>query len=144
MADRLSPETRSRIMRAIRSKDTKPEIALRKRLFAEGYRYRLHPRQLPGKPDIVFPARKKIILVNGCFWHQHSKATCPIRLTPSSNRKYWTQKFLRNRARDAENVRALRKLGWELLVVWECEIREDSDVLYGKVRRFLGAPGGES
>ncbi len=137
MTDRLSTEARSRIMRAIRSKDTKPEIIIRKHLFAEGYRYRIHPKQLPGKPDLAFHARKKAIFVNGCFWHQHSDLCCPIRVVPSSNQEYWTPKLARNIERDAENMSSLHELGWDILVVWECELR-NQDAAFDKIKEFLG------
>jgi DNA mismatch endonuclease (patch repair protein) len=138
MADRLSAEARSRIMRAIRHKNTKPEQTVRKYLFAEGYRYRLHRKGLPGKPDLVFPGRKKVIFVHGCFWHQHSAADCPIRVVPSSNQGYWTPKLSRNITRDAENEASLRKLGWDVLVVWECELRNDAEAVRKKMNKFLG------
>lgn len=134
----LSPEARSRIMRAIRAKDTKPEITVRKYLFTEGYRYRLHSKSLPGKPDLVFLRRKKIILVHGCFWHQHADSTCPISGVPASNTTYWKPKMRRNLARDRENLRALQKLGFEVFVVWECELRANAEKACRKVKRFLG------
>jgi len=138
MADRLSSEARSRIMRAIRAKNTKPEQAIRKHLFADGYRYRLHPKKLPGKPDIVFPGRKKVIFVHGCFWHQHSDVRCPIRVVPSSNQEYWEPKLQRNITRDAENEAALRQLGWKVLIIWECELRVNAERAFAKITKFLG------
>jgi DNA mismatch endonuclease, patch repair protein len=138
MADRLSAEARSRIMRAIKAKDTKPEQAVRKQLFAAGYRYRLHPKELPGKPDIVFPGRKKAIFVHGCFWHQHSDVRCPIRVVPSSNQEYWEPKLRRNITRDAENEAALRQCGWKLLIIWECELRVNAERAFAKITKFLG------
>lgn len=125
-------------MRAIRSKDTKPERTVRSQLFAEGYRYRLHAKYLPGTPDIVFPGRKKAILVHGCFWHQHARATCPIRRCPSSNEGYWGLKLERNLARDNTNISALKELGWQTLIVWECDLRQRPESQFAKVRRFLG------
>ena len=137
MTDRLSAEARSRIMRAIRNKNTKPELIIRKSLFALGYRYRIHPKHLPGKPDLSFPSKKKAIFVHGCFWHQHAAKTCPIRVVPSSNTQYWGPKLLRNAARDREHTAALRKLGWNVLVIWECELRRDEQKTLSKIERFL-------
>jgi DNA mismatch endonuclease (patch repair protein) len=141
MADRLSTESRSRIMRAIRSKNTKPELIVRRYLSARGYRYRLHSKRLPGKPDLAFPGRRKAIFVHGCFWHQHSKPGCPIRIVPSSNRHYWGPKLRRNLVRDAEHLASLRKLGWKVLVVWECSLRHDVERVCHRITRFLGPQG---
>jgi len=138
MADRLSAESRSRIMRSIKSKDTKPEMMVRKFLFAEGYRYRLHPKHLPGRPDLAFSGRRKAIFVHGCFWHQHSNEHCPIRVVPSSNKGYWTPKLRRNVARDAENETSLRQLGWKTLIIWECELRLNSKRAFARIMKFLG------
>ena len=138
MADRLSEAARGRIMRAIKSKDTRPELMVRKYLFAKGYRYRLHSKKLPGKPDLVFPGRRKVILVHGCFWHQHANPDCTIRVTPSSHEEYWAPKLQRNIARDAENGVALQGLGWGLLVVWECELRENREDTLAGIEEFLG------
>lgn len=123
MADFMSPENRSAHMAKIKGTNTKPEMMLRRLLHASGYRYRLHDKRLPGKPDIVFPGRRKVIFVNGCFWHGH---TCPIgaRL-PKTNTEYWQEKRRRNQERDAEQIGRLSALGWTSLVVWECEIKED-------------------
>lgn len=129
MADIVTAKRRSEIMANIRSKGTKPELAVRRMLHAMGYRYRLHPPNLPGKPDIVFPARRKIIQVHGCFWHQHSDPSCGIVRRPKSNKEYWLPKLERNVVRDTEHYEQLRALGWDVLVVWECEVRADSDLL---------------
>src|SRR2546430_9513445 len=107
-------------MRAIRAKNTKPEIRLRHALFVEGFRYRLHVRSLPGVPDIVLAKHRAVVNVRGCFWHQHH---CRDGHLPRSRQEYWRPKLLRNIERDHENSRSLRKLGWRELVVWECEIR---------------------
>jgi DNA mismatch endonuclease, patch repair protein len=139
-ADWLSASTRSRIMRSIRSKDTVPEQIVRRALFAEGYRYRLHVKQLPGKPDLVFPGRKKIIFVNGCFWHQHPSPKCKITRTPASNKGYWGPKLRRNVERDAENTAVLKKLGWKVQIVWECSLRSAQEATIAKVKNFLGPP----
>lgn len=134
MADFMSPAQRSAHMSKIRSKDTKPELWLRSRLHAEGYRYRLHDRRLPGKPDLVFPRRRKVIFVDGCFWHGHE---CPegTRL-PKSNTAFWADKRQRNQDRDEKQRDELRIMGWEILVVWECEVREDP-LLLQSVKDFL-------
>ncbi|MGA8940861.1 MAG: very short patch repair endonuclease [Acidobacteriaceae bacterium] len=141
MADKLSAEARSRIMRAIRNKNTKPELIIRKSLFALGYRYRLHSKHLPGKPDLSFPSRKKVIFVHGCFWHQHAIMSCPIRVVPSSNTQYWGPKLLRNVVRDREHAAALRTLGWKVLVIWECELRQNERKALCKIEKFLGSAG---
>ena len=120
MADIMSVADRSRRMSLIRSRDTKPELALRRALHARGHRYRLHVTNLPGKPDIVFGSRKSVIFVNGCFWHGHK---CTIGHIPKSNSAFWLAKVATNRNRDARNIRKLRSLGWKVYVVWECRIR---------------------
>jgi DNA mismatch endonuclease (patch repair protein) len=119
--DKISPETRSHVMAAVRSKDTGPERAVRTLVFALGYRFRLHRKDLPGTPDLVFPGRKKVIFVNGCFWHFHNR--CSAFREPKSRVEYWQEKLVKNRLRDRQNQKALRKLGWTLLVIWECEIK---------------------
>jgi DNA mismatch endonuclease, patch repair protein len=126
-------------MAAIRSKGTSPELAVRRLVHALGYRYRLHRRDLPGKPDLVFALRRKVIFVHGCFWHQHANTNCPDGRVPKSNTKYWRTKLSRNTARDAENTASLRALGWRVLVVWDCET-EDQKRLTPKILRFLGTP----
>jgi DNA mismatch endonuclease (patch repair protein) len=119
--DVLTREERHRCMSAIRGQDTVPEIRLRKALHALGYRYRLHVASLPGKPDLVFVAKKKVIFVHGCFWHRH---TCKSgRSTPSVRTNFWSTKLQNNTQRDRTNVRILRKLGWGVLVAWECQLR---------------------
>src|SRR5229473_2618873 len=113
--------TRSRTMAAIRSKNTKPEIAVRKLVHSLGYRFVLHRRDLPGTPDLAFPGRRRVIFVNGCFWHRHA---CHLGTkSPRTNPAYWKKKFARVLERDAENRRQLRSIGWRILVVWECELR---------------------
>lgn len=124
-------------MRRVHSKDTAPELAIRHKLFSLGYRYRLHRRDLPGCPDIVFPVRKKIIFVHGCFWHGH---TCSRGArTPKKNRGYWVRKIARNIQRDGEQLNELRVMGWDVLTVWECELREHRK-LTSRLIKFLGAP----
>lgn len=124
-------------MQAVRSKNTKPELMLRSLLHREGYRFRLHRRSLPGTPDLVFPARRKAVEVRGCFWHGH--AGCARAKLPATRQDYWIPKLEANRTRDAANERALALMGWRLLIVWECELREAAQVLK-RVRRFLGEP----
>ena len=138
MADKLTVERRSENMRAIRSKDTKPEMLVRRLIHAMGFRYRLHRKALPGKPDLVFPARRKIIFIHGCFWHQHPKPGCKYAHKPRSNSAYWKPKLSRNAERDRENRRKLEKEGWEVLVLWECEIEKDQS-LPKRIQLFLEA-----
>lgn len=127
----------SAVMRANGSKNTKPELTVRRLLFASGYRYRLHCRHLPGKPDIVFPGRKKTLFVHGCFWHQHSSARCRLRSRPTSNVNYWGPKLQGNVDRDRRQIAALRRGGWSVMVVWECQVA-NVDRLVAGLRRFLG------
>jgi DNA mismatch endonuclease (patch repair protein) len=135
--DRLSPEKRSALMSTVRNRDTKPEMVVRRTLHALGYRYRLHRADLPGKPDIVFPGRKKIIFVHGCFWHGHKD--CKFAKPPKSRMDYWLPKLERNRLRDEDALAALQQRGWGVLVVWECEIkREPQDELATTLIDFLG------
>jgi DNA mismatch endonuclease, patch repair protein len=122
------------MMAAVRSKDTKPELFVRRLVHSMGYRYRLHRSDLPGKPDVVFPGRKKVIFINGCFWHQHG---CPLSHLPKSNSSYWTPKLKRNRKRDIEHLKALRAEGWECLVLWECELGNPRR-LPRRISKFLG------
>ena len=118
--DVFTPEKRSAVMRAVKSKDTSPEISLRKSLFALGLRYRLNVKTLPGKPDLVFPRHRTVLFVHGCFWHGHH---CKRgRRVPKTNTDYWLDKIGKNRQRDRKNKRALEALGWRVLTVWECEI----------------------
>ena len=118
--DRLTPEQRSRTMAAVRSKHTKPELFVRRGLHARGFRFRLHRRDLPGKPDIVFPSRKCAIFVNGCFWHGHE---CSSGALPATRREYWEEKIERNKVRDARNLAELEAAGWNVMVVWECDLK---------------------
>ncbi len=121
-------------MAAIRSKNTKPEMIVRRITHKLGYRYVLHKRKLPGHPDLVFPSRLKVIFVHGCFWHMHR---CRYgRVTPASNAAFWTAKRSVNIARDARNLRTLRRLGWRVLVVWECETRKPEKIAE-RIQKFL-------
>lgn len=110
-------------MARIKGKDSKPEILIRKKLWNLGYRYRLHYKKLPGKPDIVFPSRKKVIFVNGCFWHKHD---CKYFSWPQTNTEFWKKKINRNFKRDSENYKELTKLGWKYFVVWGCELKKNN------------------
>lgn len=133
----MTDPARSATMRAVKSRDTKPEMLVRRAAHALGYRFRLHRKDLPGSPDLVFPSRKKVIFVHGCFWHGHDCAR-GARM-PKTNAEYWRAKMAGNVARD-ERVRAeLAALGWEVLTVWECELK-DADVLRERVIRDIGGP----
>ncbi len=124
-------------MALVRSKDMKPEMAVRRIAHAMGYRYRLHRKDLPRRPDLVFPARSKVIFVHGCFWHQHSP--CKNVREPKSNRDYWLPKLRRNVERDVENQERLSEIGWRALVLWECEVRSRNDTAH-RIREFLERP----
>lgn len=119
--DIVDPATRSRMMAGIRGRDTNPEVIVRKYLHANGLRYRIAPRNLPGRPDIVLAKYRTVVFIHGCFWHRH--ANCKFAATPSTNRDFWAEKFHSNVARDARNAVLLEQLGWHVIVVWECEIR---------------------
>ena len=119
MSDIFSQTKRSDIMSKISSKDTKPEILVRKFLFSKGFRYRINVKTLPGKPDIVLPKYKTIIFVNGCFWHGHN---CKKGKLPSSNTDFWKEKISNNKSRDAKNSDLLVKRGWKVIIIWQCEI----------------------
>lgn len=126
--------TRSEIMRSVKSKDTGAELVVRQILHKSGYRYRLHIKDLPGKPDIVFKGRRKIILVHGCFWHQHPG--CQNADRPLSNTEYWDSKLNSNMARDAKNLNFLNEKGWDVLIVWECQTR-DKTSLFNMLTEFM-------
>lgn len=136
--DTITPARRSENMRRIRAAGTTPEMAVRRLVHGMGYRYRLHPKRLPGKPDLVFPSRRKIVFVHGCFWHQHPSASCPIVRWPKSNVDYWIAKLARNKERDAIREAQLRDLGWDATTVWECEIKSDFAMVERSLREFLG------
>jgi DNA mismatch endonuclease (patch repair protein) len=125
---------RSANMRAIRSKDMLPELTVRSAAHRLGYRFRLHREGLPGKPDLVFGSRRKVIFVHGCFWHSHN---CKSAHIPKSNQAYWVPKLERNRLRDAKNTETLEADGWQVLVIWECETRDESG-LKKLLKAFLG------
>ena len=123
-------------MSRVKGKDTRPELRLRRLLHAQGYRFRLHRRDLPGSPDLVFPSRRCVVFVHGCFWHRHPG--CKLTRTPKSNTEFWKSKFQENVRRDRRNRRKLESMGWHVLIVWECELN-DSDQVAQRVSRFLDA-----
>jgi len=135
MADVLTPEQRQRCMAAIQGMDTKPEMVVRRLVHRMGYRFRLHRRDLPGCPDLVFPSRGAVIFVSGCFWHRHD---CPNgRRLPKTRAAWWRAKLEANRKRDVAVQRRLRRAGWRVMVIWECQLR-DIDRVAGRITRFLG------
>jgi DNA mismatch endonuclease (patch repair protein) len=135
--DTLTKKQRSERMALVRSRDSRPELFVRKMVFALGYRYRLHARDLPGCPDLVFRSARKAIFVHGCFWHRHASRRCALARLPKSRLGFWLPKLEGNRERDARNRRALARAGWKSLVVWECELN-DRDRLERKLKKFLG------
>lgn len=132
--DIINKEQRSRNMAQIRAKDTKPELLVRRFVHSMGFRYRLHRRDLPGTPDLVFPRHRKVIFVHGCFWHRH--LDCRFAYTPKSNTEFWSTKFARNVENDRNALKLLVAAGWNVLILWECEI-QDTDFLDRKIREFL-------
>ena len=134
--DTLTPEQRSALMARIRGVDTKPELFVRRALHGQGYRFRLHGRGLPGKPDIVFKKRKRAVFVHGCFWHRHG---CKRTTHPKSRQDYWQDKFAKNVARDRRNAALLADDGWDVFVAWECEVDSDETLLQ-RLMEFLGPP----
>lgn len=124
MADKHTPEQRRFNMQQIKSKNTKPEVLLRKILFSKGYRYRINSKNLPGKPDIVLKKYKTIIFVNGCFWHGHEN--CIYFVIPKTNTDFWINKINTNKNRDQNNFKSLLKLGWNIITIWECELKKDN------------------
>jgi DNA mismatch endonuclease (patch repair protein) len=136
--DTLTPEERSERMGRVRNRDTKPELKVRRLLHRMGYRYRLHARDIPGRPDVVFRKRRKAIFVHGCFWHRHPDPACPLARTPKSRHEFWEAKFAANVARDARVADELSHRGWGVFTVWECQLRDTGD-LERRLREFLGA-----
>jgi DNA mismatch endonuclease (patch repair protein) len=134
MADNLTAQQRSRNMSRVKGRDTKPELLVRSVVHRLGYRFRLHGKELPGRPDLVLPRHRKVIFVHGCFWHGH--AGCRRAARPSTNREFWDRKIEGNVARDAANMRALRRAGWKVLVVWQCALK-DRARLEKRLRGFL-------
>jgi DNA mismatch endonuclease (patch repair protein) len=135
MADIWSKQKRSEVMSKIRSKNTKPEIMLRRALFELGYRYRIHNKTLPGKPDIVLSKYKTVIFIHGCFWHYH--ADCREGRIPNTNSLFWKEKLLKNITRDQKHQESLKLLGWNVLICWECEIEKNKDAIVEKIIAFL-------
>lgn len=125
--DTVDTATRSKMMSAIRGKDTGPEMLVRRFLHGQGYRYRIHRKDLPGKPDIVIPRLKVCIFVHGCFWHRHPG--CPFATTPKTRPEFWNEKFQKNVARDLANIDALEAADWSVLIVWECQLKKDPETL---------------
>ena len=133
MADIVDASTRSMMMSRVKGKNTRQEVEIRKRLFALGFRYRLHDKKLPGTPDIILPKYKAVIFIHGCFWHVHD---CPLFRWPSSNKSFWKTKLSSNKNRDIKNIAKLRKLGWRVLTIWECAYRgpgKNYDLIISKV-----------
>ena len=143
MADTLSQTERSERMSRIRGKNSVAEMRLRRLIHGMGFRYRLHVKTLPGTPDLVFPSRKAVIFMHGCFWHRHQD--CRLARMPKSRVAFWREKLEANKQRDEENVRRLNEMGWRVLVVWECQMKEkDLNEVSNVVRRFLAeGTGGE-
>lgn len=134
--DRITPEKRSAVMARIRSKDTKPELAVRRAAHRLGYRFRLHRKDLRGRPDLVFPSRQCVIFVHGCFWHNHPDPNCSAAGLPKTRLDYWGPKLARNIERDGHNVEILKAAGWRVLILWECQIKQPD--LDQKLVGFLG------
>lgn len=136
MVDTLTRRERSQRMALVRGTDTGPELTVRRAVHSMGFRYRLHVKTLPGKPDLVFPRLRKVIFVHGCFWHRHRKVTCKLARLPKSRLDFWESKLEGNRSRDMANNRSLRKAGWSVLEVWECEM-QNLGALERRLRYFL-------
>ncbi|MFH1675297.1 MAG: very short patch repair endonuclease [Pseudomonadota bacterium] len=134
MVDTLTPQERSKRMSLVRAKDTKPELRVRRFVYSLGYRYRLHGNNLPGKPDMVFKGRKKAIFIHGCFWHRHDN--CALARLPKSRLSFWKPKLEGNKERDKINQQKLNALGWEFIVIWECEIN-NLEALKTRIIEFL-------
>ncbi|MEO9589294.1 MULTISPECIES: very short patch repair endonuclease [Marinobacter] len=135
MTDVHSADTRSRNMSAVKGKNTKPELLLRKMLFGRGFRFRLHREDLPGEPDIVLPKFKAVIFVHGCFWHGH--IGCPKARLPATNQNFWKEKITTNQERDQRNTYALSEMGWRVLEVWECALRGRGRLEFGELSNWV-------
>lgn len=134
--DTLSPAERSERMARVRGKGSKAELLIRSLVYRMGYRYRLHGTKLPGKPDLVFASRRKVIFVHGCFWHRHPDPDCKLARMPKSRQDFWVPKLEGNRARDLRQITDLEAAGWSVLEIWECQLRDTSS-LENKIRTFL-------
>lgn len=132
MADKVTPAQRSAMMAAVKNKDTKPEFVVRKRVFAAGFRYRLHVRKLPGTPDLVFPRYRVAVFVHGCFWHGHD---CPKGKLPATNREFWQDKITKNIDRDRRAVKALEDAGWQVVTIWSCRLAERTKDLLALLKK---------
>ncbi|WP_426175962.1 very short patch repair endonuclease [Massilia sp. TWR1-2-2] len=132
--DTLTPSERSARMRLVKNKDTRPELVVRQLTYALGFRYRLHVKTVPGRPDLVFSGRRKVIFVHGCFWHRHPG--CSLARLPKSRLEFWLPKLERNRERDCETLKGLAEQGWKVLVIWECELGH-REVLRTRIKKFL-------
>lgn len=137
--DVFTPQERSRVMARVKGKNTKPEMKVRRLAHGLGYRFRLHRKDLPGSPDLVFPGRRKVIFVHGCFWHGHDCARG--RRKPKTRAEYWAAKIERNQARDAAAIEGLQRRGWAVLTLWECELK-DAEVVAERLEAFLGERAG--
>lgn len=136
MADTLTPTARSERMSRVRNRNTKPEMRVRRLVHGMGYRYRLHRSDLSGRPDLVFPSRRKIIFVHGCFWHRHPDPACKLARMPRSRLDFWRPKLEGNQARDRVNEKKLHESGWKVFVIWECELGSQAK-LETKIKKFL-------
>ncbi|WP_093520464.1 very short patch repair endonuclease [Stigmatella erecta] len=134
--DTLTPKERSERMSRVRGKDTKPEMRVRRLVSSMGYRYRLQYKKVPGRPDLAFPGRRKVIFVHGCFWHRHPDLSCQLARLPKSRLDFWLPKLDGNRARDLRKEQELQELGWSALTIWECQLR-DEEALRDVIRAFL-------
>src|ERR1700733_10177497 len=134
--DTLTRFERSQRMALIRGKDTKPELLVRRIAHSCGYRYRLHVARLPGMPDLVFPSRRKIIFIHGCFWHRHPASGCPLARLPKSKLGFWVPKLAENRRRDLRNIAKLRREQWNVSILWECQLKDPAHI-ERRIRRFL-------
>lgn len=141
MTDVVDPATRSRMMAGIRGRNTRPELLVRRALHGMGFRYRLHHRGLPGRPDLVLPRYRAVVFIHGCFWHRHPH--CRLSTTPATRPEFWENKFEQNVARDRRNVDALLQAGWRVAIVWECALRSTPDASIAAVADWLrsDAPG---
>ncbi|RBH55809.1 MULTISPECIES: very short patch repair endonuclease [Pseudomonas] len=137
MVDSITPAERSHVMSLVKAKNTRPEMVVRRLVHGAGFRYRLHGAKLPGKPDLVFAGKRKVIFVHGCFWHRHKN--CSLARVPKSNQEFWRAKLEGNKVRDEFNLQRLNEVGWEALIIWECELR-NLDALEQRVRLFLARP----
>jgi DNA mismatch endonuclease, patch repair protein len=135
--DTLTPKQRSERMSLVRGADTKPEILVRRLIHGMGYRYRLHAPDLPGRPDLVFPSRRKVVFVHGCFWHRHPSPRCALARLPKSRLNFWRTKLEGNRVRDGMTEAKLRRLGWKVMVIWECQANSLPRLVH-RIQRFLG------